>query len=130
MSSNHEILQLFFSAMFSQDREQLQKLFTEDIEWHLPPFAENSELKGKSAILEFICDTAGKTFEKGSMQMDIETQAVEGDQALVLAQLHGKTTKGKDYRNRYCFAFHFREGVIYEIWELMDSVNFKRQLAS
>lgn len=130
MDSNHEVLQQFFPAMFSRDRDQLESLFTDDIEWHLPPFAENPELRGKSVILEFICGTAGKIFEKGSMQMDIETQAVEGDQALVLAQLYGKTTKGKDYRNRYCFAFHFREGAIYEVWELMDSLNFQRQLAS
>jgi len=128
MSLNHEILQLFFPAMFSHDRSQLEKLLTDDVEWHLPPFVENSELKGKPAILEFICGTAGKVFKKGSMQMDIETQAVEGDQALVLAQLHAKASSGKDYRNRYCFAFHFREGAIYEVWELMDSVNLQQQL--
>ena len=114
--------------MFSRDRNQLEKLLTDDVEWHLPPFVESSELKGKPAILEFICVTASKVFRKGSMQMDIETRAVEGDQALVLAQLYAKTSSGKDYRNRYRFAFPFREGAIYEVWELMDSVNLQQQL--
>ena len=57
-------------------------------------------------------------------------QAVEGDRAVVIAQLHARTARGRPYSNRYAFGFRFREGRICEAWELLDSVHFQKQQAA
>ena len=130
MGHNHEVLERFFPAMFSKDRQTLRALFTDDIVWHLPPFAQAQfeEPKGSENVVGFLCDEGATFYEPGSFQLQPEVQAVEGDQAIVLGWMTARTANGNAYENRYAFGFRFREGRISDVWELLDTAHFAAQM--
>ncbi|MBW2427049.1 MAG: nuclear transport factor 2 family protein [Deltaproteobacteria bacterium] len=132
MSTSRAALDRFFPAMFADDRAALQELLSEDVEWHAPPFAARSfgELRGADRVLDFLCGSGDAFYEPGSFEMEIELQAVEDDRAIVIAWLKARTARGEPYSNRYAFGFRFQEGRICEVWELMDSVRFQKQMAA
>ncbi|HPG26801.1 MAG: nuclear transport factor 2 family protein [Spirochaetaceae bacterium] len=132
MPTPHETIERFFPAMFADDRETLAGLVTDDIEWHAPPFAAKGfgELRGRERILDFLCGAGDAYYQPGSFSLEKDVQAVEGDRAVVIAQLHARTARGRPYSNRYAFGFRFREGRICEAWELLDSVHFQKQQAA
>ncbi len=130
MSNNHERFERFFPAMFANDRETLHELFTDDIAWHLPPYARQQfeEPKGREQVLAFLCEGSANFFEPGSFQLQPEVQAVEEDQAVMAGWMRARTAKGADYQNRYAFAFRFRDGRICAVWELLDTAHFAAQM--
>ena len=52
--------------------------------------------------------------------------------ALLLKAKRGEkgTARGEPYSNRYAFGFRFQGGRICEVWELMDSVRFQKQMGA
>jgi ketosteroid isomerase-like protein len=132
MTTSRVALERFFPAMFADDRATLQELLSEDVEWHAPPFAARSfgELRGADRVLDFLCGSGDAFYEPGSFEMEVELQAVEDDRAIVIAWLKARTAQGEPYSNRYAFGFRFQEGRIREVWELMDSVRFQKQMAA
>lgn len=130
MAEPRAILERFFPAMFADDRQVLGGLLDDDVLWHVPPsgVAQFGEPRGAPAVLDFLCGAAGDFYEPGSFEMRTELDAFEGDRAVVVAWLTGRTASGKPYGNRYAFAFRFREGRICEVWELLDTAHFAGQL--
>ena len=127
-----DTLERFFPAMFRDDRQALLEMSPEDVEWHAPPFAAKSfgELRGIDRVVGFLCEGGDAFYEPGSFEMEIELQAVEGESAIVIAQLQARTAHGSPHSNRYAFGFRFRDGRICEAWELLDSVSFQKQQAA
>lgn len=126
----HVILDRFFPAMFSDDRETLTTLLAEDIVWHAPPFARArfGDPVGRKAVLDFLCGAGDEFYRPGSFEIEPELQAIEGDRGIVMATLRATTARGEPYENRYAFGFRFRDGQISEAWELLDSLHFERQM--
>ncbi len=126
------ILERFFPAMFESDRETLGSLFAEDVVWHVPPFVEQrfGDLKGRETVVEFLCAAGDEFYVPGSFSLGIEVQAAEEDRAIVLGRMSATTAKGDPYSNRYSFGFRFRDEVISEVWELLDSAHFESQMGS
>jgi ketosteroid isomerase-like protein len=118
--------------MFRDDRETLRELLAAEVEWHAPPFAAESfgELKGIDRVVDFLCGGADAFYQPGSFSMEVELQAVEEDRAIVISELRARTAHGKPYANRYAFGFRFRDGRISEVWELLDSAHFKKQMSA
>ncbi len=116
--------------MFSDDRETLATLLTEDIVWHAPPFARErfGDPVGRQAVLDFLCGAGDEFYQPGSFSIERELEAFEGDRAIVMAILRATTARGEPYENRYAFGFRFREERIAEAWELLDSIHFERQM--
>ena len=127
-----ESLERFFPAMFQDDRETLASILTDDVVWHVPPFTEArfGNQIGKEAVIGFLCGAGDEFYQPGSFSIDIEVQAVEGDQAIVLGKIRATTARGTPYSNRYAFGFRFRDGRISEAWELLDSLHFESQMKS
>ncbi|MEZ4289461.1 MAG: nuclear transport factor 2 family protein [Myxococcota bacterium] len=88
------------------------------------------ELRGRERILDFPAAPETPTTSRAPSSLEKDVQAVEGDRAVVIAQLHARTARGRPYSNRYAFGFRFREGRICEAWELLDSVHFQKQQAA
>ncbi len=130
MDTPHTTLARFFPAMFGGDRETLVQILAHDVVWHAPPFAAGSfgELRGSDRVLAFLTEGGDAFYAPGSFTMEIELQAVEEDRAVVIAQLRARTVHGRPYANRYAFGFRFRDGLICEAWELLDSVRFQQQM--
>ena len=110
-----------FPALFGSDRAALVELLDEGVVWHLPPFAAVEPKRGRDTVVEFLIRTPAKLYQPGSLKLEPELSAVEGDRALLLGWMTGTTAHGNPYRNRYAFAVRFRAGRIIEAWELLDS---------
>jgi uncharacterized protein len=123
-----ETFERLFPALFSGDRATLLELIDEDVVWHLPPFAGLAPKRGRDDAIDFLIKTPAKLYQAGSLKLEPELSAVEGDRALVLGWMTGTTARGKPYANRYCFAVRVRNGRIVEAWELLDSKRFLDQL--
>jgi ketosteroid isomerase-like protein len=126
----HTTIERFFPAMFEDDRETLAEILAEDAVWHVPPFTEArfGDRIGRQAIIDFLCGVGDEFYQPGSFSLDVEVQAIEQDQGIVLGRLNATTAAGTPYSNRYAFGFRFRDGLITEAWELLDSVHFESQM--
>ncbi|MCH2172716.1 nuclear transport factor 2 family protein [Myxococcota bacterium] len=126
---HHKTLERFFPAMFGDERETLGELFDEDIVWLVPPSVAEQlgEMRGRQSVIDFLCSAGGELFEPGSLQLDPHLQVVEGDAAVVVAQMRARTANGAPYQNEYAFSFLFRDGRICEVRELLDTANFQAQ---
>lgn len=60
-------------------------------------------------------------FDQRGLLMTIETSIEEGDRVAVLAHSQGELKDGPRYSNDYHYAFRFRDGVIVEMREYMNS---------
>jgi ketosteroid isomerase-like protein len=116
-----EAFERLFPALLSGDRATLLELIDEDVVWHLPPFAAAEPKRGRDTVVDFLCRTPAKLYQPGSLKLEPELSAVEGDRALLLGWMTGTTARGNPYHNRYAFAVRFRAGRIIEAWELLDS---------
>ena len=123
-----ETFERLFPALFSGDRAALLELIDENVVWHLPPFAAAEPRRGRDNVVDFLIKTPAKLYQPGSLKLEPELSAVEGDRALLLGWMTGTTARGNPYRNRYVFAVRVRAGRIVEAWELLDSKLFLDQL--
>jgi ketosteroid isomerase-like protein len=130
--TNHETLERFFPAMFGNDREELQGLLADNIVWHVPPFTLDrfGDLVGGAAVIDFLCGAGDEFYRAGSFSLDVEVQAIEEDRGIMMGTMSATTAKDAPYSNRYAFGFRFAEGRIIEVWELLDSVHFERQMGT
>ena len=126
--TNRETLEAVFPAMFAQDRAALAALIHEDVTWHLPPFAKAQPRRGRERAVEFLCTAGDAFYQPGTLAMEPELTAVEGDAAILLGWMTATTRDGKPYSNRYAFGIRFQDGLIIEAWELLDSKHLFEQL--
>ena len=127
-ADTRDTFERLFPALFSSDRAALLELIDEDVVWHLPPFAAAEPRRGRDNVVDFLIKTLAKLYQPGSLKLEPELSAVEGDRALLLGWMTGTTARGNPYRNRYVFAVRVRAGRIVEAWELLDSKLFLDQL--
>jgi Ketosteroid isomerase-related protein len=127
-ADTRETFERLFPALFSSDRAALLELIDENVVWHLPPFAAAEPRRGRDNVVDFLIKTPAKLYQPGSLKLEPELSAVEGDRALLLGWMTGTTARGNPYRNRYVFAVRVRAGRIVEAWELLDSKLFLDQL--
>lgn len=134
------ILDRYFPAMFSQDREALGALFSDDVVWHVPPFvaetvaestgAPPGRVEGREAVIAFLTGASDQYYRPGSFSLEVELEVGEADRAAVIGRIRATTAAGVPYENRYSFGFRLREGQICEVWELLDSLHFQAQQAA
>ena len=110
-----------FPAMLARDRVALAELLDEDVTWHLPPFANAPPQRGRAAVIEFLCTAGDPFYQTGSLALEREVSAVEGDSGVLVGRLTGTLRNGKPYANRYAFAVRFRDARVIEGFELLDS---------
>jgi hypothetical protein len=72
--------------------------------------------------------TPAKLYQPGSLQLEPELSAVEGDRAMLLGWMTGTTRAASPIANRYAFACAFAPAAIVEAWELLDSKSCLDQL--
>jgi ketosteroid isomerase-like protein len=127
-----ETLGRFFPAMFEDDEATLRELLAENVIWRVPPFTFErfGDLFGREAVLGFLCGVGDEFYQPGSFKIEVDIQAVQGDQGIVMGRISAVTAAGKPYSNRYAFGFRFEAGRIAEAWELLESVHFEAQMGA
>lgn len=117
-------------AMLSGSLADLRTMLTDDVVWHVPPSSAGRipPVQGVDALLDFVRSAAGLYYEAGSLRLEPVLEAAEEDRCMVLARIRARTRQGRDYENLYAFGFRLRDERVCEVWELLDTVNFRRQM--
>lgn len=98
-----------------------------DVVWHLPPFAKVPPFEGYDAVMKFMREAPASLYQPGSMSIEMQAVTYDEPYASCLATLRATTRHGRPYENRYVFFARVREGLLAEVWEMLDSAVFQEQ---
>lgn len=112
-----------FQAMRTRDVEALGSQLSPGVRWWAPQSTEPRGLArpvtGRDAVLALLTSEAfyrpeGRTWSLHHVIVDADTVAVH-------ATLEAQTAAGRPYRNQYAFVYEFRDGLIDQVWEHLDT---------
>lgn len=118
----------YFARMQSGD-PSIGELFCDDIVWLAPqssPVGRRHE--GKTAVLTLMGTGTDLYDLTQPMDVHLEAAAAEGDRVFVELTLSATTQSGEAYTNHYVFVFRFRDGLISEIHEHLDTLYTQKKL--
>ncbi len=118
------LAQEYFDAVCAADPTRLRAIFTEDVRWRIPkgaipPYGGVHE--GADKIIEMMLGAVGQSFVGGSQHFEIRTTLFGEDVACLETEMTARAPDGREYRNDYTFFFEFRDGLIAEIREHVDT---------
>lgn len=128
MSEDRSRFERFLFDMIEGRHDAAAELLSEEVRWHMPPFADSPPIEGKAKVTAFMKDAPKAYYQPGSMRIEPIFVSVENGNAACIAKLFATTKKGKPYENLYAFFARIRDGKLCEVWELMDTVKFQQQL--
>ncbi len=120
--------QQFLADMIERRPERCEPRLAADVVWHWPPFAKQPPMEGREAAMEFVRNGAAPYYEEGTLSIEFGQVMVQDGQAGCRATLRGTTKRGMPYENSYAFFARIEDGLLTEVWEMMDSVRFLDQL--
>ncbi len=126
--TDRDVFENFLFDMTGGRLERVAPVLDDAVVWHLPPFAKQSPLHGRDAVLRFLEEAPKAFYEPGSIRLEPISFAVEDGFASCLATLRATTRHGQPYENRYGFFARLRDGRLVEVWELLDSVRLFEQM--
>jgi len=118
----------FLFDMVAGDTEAIAPKLHEEIVWHLPPFAQQDPIVGKSAVRRFLAEAGHAIYEAGSLRIEPELLTCSEGQASCLATIRGKMKNGTPYKNRYGFFARLCGAEIAVVWEILDSALLLEQM--
>ena len=125
--SSRQQFETFLEDMIAGRYDDVSPLLTRDVVWHLPPFAGIAPFEGHEAVMKFMRDTPAAIYQPGSMSIEIHAATYDEPHASCLATMRATTRHGQPYENRYMFFARLREGLLEEVWELLDTAVFQQQ---
>ncbi|MEM1111855.1 MAG: nuclear transport factor 2 family protein [Pseudomonadota bacterium] len=107
----------------------LPELFTPDATWHLPrsnPLYQEPQ-RGLDKVMGVLTSGVG-IYEQGSLDIRRSCTFVDAAQqrACVQLTLVARLADGTPYENDYVMVFAFRDGLICEVWEHLDTLHQHR----
>ena len=114
----------YFDAVSAGDAAKLLAIFAPDLRWRVPkgaiePYA--GEHIGAQKVVDMMLGAVAQSFVPGSQKTAIHTLLFGEDVAAVETEMTARTPDGRDYRNDYTFFFEFRDGLVSEIREHVDT---------
>ena len=120
----NRIAEAYFSTVCAADAAGLRALFTDDIQWRIPQGAiepYGGIHQGADEIVGMMLGAVGESFEAGSQIFDVITTLIGSDTVCKETQMSATAPDGRRYCNDYTFFFVFRDGLIAEIREHVDT---------
>jgi uncharacterized protein len=113
-------------ALATGDPSHLAVDFTDDFCWVMPDSIPRAGAhRGMNEVLEFLRQGLG-LFEPGTMRTELVGMIGEDDYVAVRVRTTGRSSKGRDYDNRYHLLYRLRDGRISELWDYQDTLHFWR----
>ena len=114
----------YFDAVCAADGPRVRSLFTDDVRWRIPkgaiePYGGMHE--GADKIVEMMLGAVGASFIDGSQVFEIRTLLLGDNVVCAETEMTARSPDGREYRNDYTFFFEFREDLISEIREHVDT---------
>jgi len=112
------------------DCELMASMYTDDVVWRLnhslaPNIAGPHE--GKAAVVKFNEAVFHKIYENGSVHMEIHDEIGDEVSSVVRFDFHAHSTRGHAYDVEYVLFAKTRQGLIYEVVELLDTLASNEQ---
>lgn len=122
---NRALLERFWTAMRSGDREGLRAVLAPDAVWRPPLYSMRVEGYAAREGVESICDMliggGGQSYERETLKIERMLSVADDVHGAIQFTVDGKARSGNDYNNVYVTTFRFEGGVIAEAWEHMDT---------
>jgi len=121
IEENVRIVKDFFAAIGSGDKQALQALCVEDIEWIIP--GEDWPLAGTHCGHAELADVLQKASEEVEMTYPMPPEFVaQGDRVLVVGVATGKIkATNKPFKDNWVFDITVRDGKLTKIREYVDT---------
>ncbi len=121
-AGNKDLVRKAVAALGRGDIDGFLADATYDFEFVLagqPP--GGNTVRGKTPLLELLQAMFGAKIENGAIEMTNHQMIAEGDTVVETADGRARTVDGRDYNNRYCRVWRFRDGQIASLTEYMDT---------
>ncbi len=119
-----QLAEAYFATVCAGDSKGLRALFTDDIQWRIPQGAVEpygGVHTGADKIVEMMLGAVGESFEPGSQHFEVITTLIGDGIVCKETQMSATAPDGRRYCNDYTFFFVFRDGLIAEIREHVDT---------
>lgn len=120
LERNKQVARSYLSMLGAIDIEGIQKLFAEDVAYHVPNTGVTSGTMDLRRFLKTMTGL-GRACPQG-VKFDVLDLTAEEDRVSCRVDGHAKMFDGSDYDNRYHFLLKIRDGKIYEAYEYYDSL--------
>jgi ketosteroid isomerase-like protein len=122
-------IQSFLDAMGRSDTDAMRPLMTENVRWWFPQSAADTgaierTVQGRETLLPLL--RGGEYYKE--IAWTLQHVVTEGDMVAAHATTKGTTRTGKDYQNEYHFLFRLQDGLIDEVWEILDTAYANQRL--
>ncbi len=125
---NKEVARKTWEAAVRGDVDTASANLADEVSWLLPGSVNpGGPLKGKQAVAGFFKSLSAAF--PGGMQTEIRRVYGDGDTVLMELTNRGKTAKGRQYENEYCFVLEFEGGKIRRVREYTDTAKVKEIFA-
>jgi ketosteroid isomerase-like protein len=124
--SSRQQFEAFLEDMIAGRYDDVSGLLAPDVVWHLPPFVGIPPFEGHEAVMKFMRETPAAIYQPGSMRIEIHAATFDPPHASCLSTLRATTRHGQPYENQYMFFARLRDGLLEEVWELLDTAVFER----
>jgi len=121
VEANKRTASAFIKASGLHDADAAADLMTDDVVYwvqgkpHLFPY---SGVKTKEEICAYF---ATPSIFKDGLRQDIGAVTAEDDRVAVEVEVTGVAPNGKTYNNTFHYLFHFRDGLICQVKEYLDT---------
>jgi ketosteroid isomerase-like protein len=122
----------FLKAMADRDIEALRRRLTAAARWWGPP-SSAGQFDRPLVGAERVADLAGGrtlgSFRPGTTTWDVIHMTAEGGFVASLMTRRAVGASGRPYEAQYHWLFRFEDGLIAEVWEVLDTALARAQLA-
>jgi len=114
----------YFRTVCAADAEGLRALFADNIRWRIPQGAiepYGGTHQGADKIVDMMLGAVDQSFEAGSQRFEVVTTLIGDDVVCKETKMSAIAPDGREYCNDYTFFFVFRDELISEIREHVDT---------
>lgn len=117
-------VEVFFKAITDADSAAMLALMQPDVEWLVPKTAAppyGGRHQGAQKIVDMMLLSVKATFLPGTVVHRVLMQMSDEQRVIAETNMTAKQANGREYNNHYVFIFEFRDGLISEIREHVDT---------
>lgn len=120
--TTRELINRFYTALSSGDRDTLHELLAPEVEWQMPYSIEHNLVSGRDAVInELGSGVVRRFFKRGTFRHEVQRVMCDGDTAVVQSTTAARTHDDEPYAMQYCWVYTFTDGRISYIREYMDT---------
>lgn len=111
----------FIDSIMKHDRARMRAVCHADFIWTLVPKSLNIPTSGGDAAIDMLSSLGNTAFRSGSLSAAASRVCENANTVVLEVNVKGTTIKDRQYDNWYVLWFEFRDGLIAEFREHVDT---------